>query len=261
MQKIGILGCGAECEDVIDKIFTPWFELKKNYNLIFSAASTQFKEYFDNKVLFNNSATIKKLEEYKEKKLIENIIEDNSDLEHKVRDKSLQFLLNQNVDLVWLLDFCDEYYSINDIINIINWINRKDNSFITWFSIPFKNYIFDEKSWIDGFCPPRIFRINSYPYKLNKMIWDNDCEYRSVNQGSISYKALSNKSIPKNLLNNGIKHLTWLNNEKSKKKIDYQLKHFQNNCSYKWNEEKKCVEFNKEYFLKFGLPLPIINHD
>ena len=57
-------------------------------------------------------------------------------------------------------------------------------------------------------------------------------------------------------------HHSWNNLERSKKKIDYQIKHFghgnSNYCSFKFNQEKNCIEFNDEYFLLTGEKKPDI---
>jgi hypothetical protein len=52
--------------------------------------------------------------------------------------------------------------------------------------------------------------------------------------------------------------MSWLNSN-SKQKIAYQTKRWGDfGCSYKWNEEGNCLQFNEEYFKKTGQPLPII---
>ena len=54
-----------------------------------------------------------------------------------------------------------------------------------------------------------------------------------------------------------IPHQTWMSDEKSKKKIDYQLRgRGWPACSYSWDESRGGLVFNEEYYRARGLPLP-----
>jgi hypothetical protein len=164
--------------------------------------------------------------------------------------------LAEKCDVIYLLDL-DEFYSIEQILNIFKYIEKEE--YITWFSTPMKNYIFDGKQYIEGFCPPRAFCNFPNSHSINKIYFDNDVLYSCGEGGTIDYKLLPNKSIPKNLINGGIKHLTWLHTN-GKLKYEYQMKHF-GHCGYKWNYESNLLEINIDYYKKYNLPLPEINYD
>ena len=52
-----------------------------------------------------------------------------------------------------------------------------------------------------------------------------------------------------------VPHYAWLNDERSKSKVEYQEKHF-GHCSYKWGPNG--LEFNEEYFKKVDKEKPCI---
>jgi len=68
---------------------------------------------------------------------------------------------------------------------------------------------------------------------------------------------LGNKTIPKDVAY--VRHLSWPNNEASRKKIEYHLKHF-GHCSYKW-DDKLGLQIDSGYYTKLGLPIPNIIAD
>ena len=52
-----------------------------------------------------------------------------------------------------------------------------------------------------------------------------------------------------------IRHYTWLNNERSKKKVEYQKARGWT-CSYEWDYNENKLKFNAEYYKKEKLPFP-----
>lgn len=261
---MGILGCGYNCENRLDERLKPWFNLSKKYNLIFSFVSARFKEYESLDIINDNTITANKLQDYYNNGLIQYLsIPDESLSEHEARNLALRPLLDNNCNIVWLLDLSDEYYTERQIENIIEYINKEDNKFYTWLSIPFKNYVFSESTYVTDFAPPRIFRVKpDYKHELYRFYFDNDVDYEVKTEGSLyNYKFLSNKTVPRNILNGGVKHLTWLDNEISHSKILYHEQHFKSGfgCSYKW--EDGHLKFNENYYNKLGIPLPEVFKD
>lgn len=249
-MKIGILGCGYNCAEDLNKRLGPWFQASVNNNLIFSFVSCPF-EHFN---LFDNSNTLNILNDLKQKKVIQYLYTSDSKFSESVsRNHALQPLLQESVDYIWLLDLSDEYYTLENINKIINYV--QNNDLYDWFSINFKNYIFDGNEWVDNFCPPRIFK-NTLQKSIKHFYWDNDILYTSDGV-EITYKSLSECKIPKNVAH--IKHMTWLHSN-GKEKYEYQIKHF-GECSYKWNYETEKLEFNEDFYRKISIPLPLIHKD
>jgi len=270
-MKLGILFCAYGIPEYLEQSINPWIEAKKKFNIKIAAVHGQFKENHELGYEDNDIGTLDKLYPLARDNKIDFLYVQNPpgyiDAEKKyqteaeIRNKGLQFLLKEKVDYVILLDL-DEFYTETQIENILNYINREDNRLITWFSIPMKNYIFDGKCYIKGFSPPRIFKNYINGYKISEMYWDNDIKYVSINNSneSISYKNLSSKDMPENVINGGVRHMTWLHSN-GEQKEKYQIAHFNGECSYHFNVSTQKLEFNLDYYKRHGIPLPNVYFD
>lgn len=252
-MKIGLLVCAYDCADTIQECLKPWIEIEqeKTIDLDIAIISTVFQGF----PLKDNEPTIKAMTDviYKSKACV--IANPVPLTEHEARNMPLSYLLTQQCDVIWLLDG-DEFYTKEQIYNIAHRVET--NPFIVWWSIPFKNYVFDGKQYLDGFCPPRIFRTQMKSRILKEFYWDNDIIYGvSGTNETIDYKHLASASIPKSVA--CVRHMTWLH-KNGKDKVEYQIKHF-GACSYKWNEETEKLEFDRLYYLNRNLPLPVIKRD
>lgn len=249
-MKIGIIYCAYNCKNFVEKSSQSFIQARENKIIShICAVSLPFSEY-QNITDQNDGTTEILIDLYKKDKIDYIFTQPNYIQEHLARDLCLQYLKIMDMDFIWLVDG-DEFYSLEDIKNISSYI--KENDFI-WYSINFKNYVFDGTKWIDGFCPPRIFKVKDDNLSIDKFYWDNDILYKS-NDNIINYKNLYNNSIPKSIAH--IKHMTWLHSN-GKQKYEYQMKHF-GHCGYIWNEEKKEIEINKEFYIKNNIPIPEIN--
>lgn len=260
-MRIGILFCAYNCEETIHQSLAGWLEAKKSkvggHEYIISAVSIPFQEYKD--IDQNADSTPQILGEYVESNKVDYLVTGPKFIsESKARDLALEPLLTENLDLVILFDG-DEIITVEQILNIINFIQL--DPWCSWFSFSYKNYVFDTNTYlVDPFTPPRAFRVKTNGYTLAGFNWDNDTVYKNdMHNEYIFFKNLPTKTIPSSIA--WIKHLTWLNNEKTKKKIAYQLSHFKGVCSYQWNIEKNCLEFNRDFYLKNNLPIPLIAKD
>lgn len=175
----------------------------------------------------------------------------------------------QNVDHVFIVD-SDEFYSPEDIENIFDFVDNGPEKNSVWFSLALKNMVFDKNTYFkEPFAPPRIFKTSfsvdwtnpSGDFYLHSFFWDNDIAYgrqqdRQNSTGDIplySYKAFAHAFIPKEVA--WIPHYTWLNDERSKHKVEYQNKHF-GHCGFKWEDGN--LKLNEEYYEKTGEKLPQI---
>ncbi len=274
-SKIGVIFCCYGNPEYVEPCLKPWLALKDKYNIKIAGVHGQFKEFNEKDGLHydNDHETLDLLEEkYYFKDLIDYLYIQNryDDLgtgclihygtEAEIRNYGLEYLLKENVEFVLMLDN-DEIYTEQEIENLISYINKEDNQFYAVFKIEFKNLTFSDKTYTKGFCPQRIWRVDLGDYRLSEVNYDNDCLYEHKLTGANkSDKEFSNKSIPKNLVNPI--HHSWDDYERSSKKIIYQLKRWSppngNGCSFKINEEKKCIEWDMEYFNRIGQTPPII---
>ena len=247
-MRIGVLLSAYNCESYVDDCLRPWFNLKSVYDITVACNSGMFKPYLELGFKPKNKKTLQKLLEYD----IDYLISTGSNSlidEDQSRNNSLNFL-KKNCDVIWIVDG-DELYSETDIKNIINYINETPE--FDWYSINFKNYTFTEKTFIDGFCPPRIFRTDRNS-GIDKFYFDNHILY---NDGDI-FENKSNQSIPRNVA--WVDHYSWLNKDlRSVEKIDYQNQRFAGGCSFKWNEDTKSLEIIKEFYYNRKIEPPILH--
>jgi len=271
-MRIGCLATGFDCSENIDKVLEAWNALKQDktfgHELVFSVVYGQFAEYAE---LFGKQEVKKPEWTEKYSDLIDYFTLCEPDSEANHRNLALKPLLDQNCDVIWLLDIQDEFYTVKNIKDIIGYILM--NSYYCWYSVSLKNYVFDDKTFLlDPFTPPRIFKTSYNGFKFKKFAFDNDPVYIDQNKTDlpgvnydydstryISYKQFSNIVIPQNVC--FCKHLTWLNNEKSKRKILYQNSHFRGICGYKWNDKENKLEFNELYYRSIGQFIPYLGYD
>lgn len=251
MRKLGIILSSYDCEEYVEPCLKEW----SKFDFPIACSSFRF-EGFEKKDNFQNIEALKKFIP-SEALFYDDAI---SLYEHNARNISLEYLKKQDVDTFLVLDI-DEMYLKKDIDNLLNFINGEEFSWVAWARIHFKNYIFDGSSWVDGFCPPRLFKSKYQDCIIDKFYWDNDILYsRRANKPLVvDYRSMSHITVPRNQLH--VKHLTWINSQRSKDKIEYQEKHF-GLCSYRWNNEEGCVEINPKYYESNSMqPYPIINKD
>ena len=94
-------------------------------------------------------------------------------------------------------------------------------------------------------------RLDNVDYKLGQCVNDNDFLYLSKN-GFVQDKWLSYIIIDIKICNP--LHYSWLNNDRSRKKVEYQKKRGWN-TSFNWNYNKNCLEFNEEYYKNKEKPI------
>jgi hypothetical protein len=251
-MKYGILCNFYGFPNYLDRVLSSWVNLEKNF--IFAASSCKFDQYIDINYQLQDTETVNKLKTiYKDK--FQYIYNESVSNDSTVRNYPLKYLLAQNVDYIWLLD-ADEFYTEKDIDRIMNFVEHE--SFISFFKINFKNYFNDNNHWIDGFCPPRIFKTKVNNLKLDSFYYENDVYYTDKNNNKVDYKQLSNVSIPKTIAH--IDHYSWCGSKEFlKNKVKYQNHRYKGICSYKWSESKNCLDFNENFYKMIGQPIPEIH--
>lgn len=262
-MKIGVIYCGFNMEEYIDDSLSPWVQAREerlgDNEWVISCVSVPFKEYRDMETKEDGTRDI--LRDYYNTFKIDSLItEPDFATEAEIRDRALQFLLKSGCEIIWLAD-ADEFITTQQINDICDYVTL--NKWISWFSISYKNYVFDNSTYLElPFTPPRIFRVTTNGYKIKEIYHDNDCLYTGQITGlgelkivDVSYKLLPTKVIPQSTA--WIRHMSWVSNEKSKLKCEYQEKHFGKGiCGFKWEDNQ--LKFNEEYYKKYGLVLPKI---
>lgn len=234
--------------EYIEKCLAPWIELRDRFpdRFVISAVSCMFREYEG--LDLKDDGTIDYLRYLKKYDLIDYLYTSyEPESEAEARSMALK---PQGVcyDRVILLD-ADEIWTEWQIMSVIKAFESGD--FIAWASVCYKNFVFDTSTYLEEpFTPPRIFKkefkANGQTMTLQKFFWDNDPCYTNIKGGSYSYKSFPSVNIPKAVA--WVDHYSWLSDERSRKKIEYQKKHFKGICSYDWDHHNNKLIFNKEFY-------------
>lgn len=258
-MRIGLLLTVYNCEKYIKDCLNPWFDIKDEHEVIISANSGMFSDYYILGIPFRNQETLKILSEYDIDFLIttkgKNLLgEDES------RNLCLNFLNKQKCDLIWIIDG-DECYTKEQILNIIDFINNNPEN--DWYSVNFKNLTIDENLFQD-YTHERIIRTDRHG-GMNSFYFDNEFTYNS----GLPLKSANGLEIPKNVAH--IKHNSWLSDDiRSEDKIKYQKFRYcgydgqlpiELRCAYNWNEEKNKLEFNEDFHKGRGISIPCLHED
>lgn len=249
--------------DYLERCLDHWIRLRKeSQNIVIAVVHNCFLENHKNgEPIYSKDGTVEYLKQLEARKEIDYLtILDEPSLEHDARNKGLKQLLGENCDFIHTIGH-DEIYTSDQIKKIYEYV--KEKPFITWFGVNYKNYVFDENHYVLGFCPPRIFRTKLQSAKLNSFYWDDDIQYLADCGGVVSYVNLSYKPIPQSVAL--VNHYTWLSDERGRKKVEYQEKHFAPprglGCGFKWDYERNKLGFNLDYYKKTGQNLPEVLKD
>ena len=172
--------------------------------------------------------------------------------ETEARGQALQWLVGAGVDITIIVDG-DEIFTGADIANILMTVG--DTPLIVWYRLSLQNLVFDtEHALAEPFTPPRIHRIISGVYKAEAFWDDNNIRYRNLSDSSYVQRDIDMASMTIPMRVAAPKHFSWLSNDRSRRKIVYQVSRGWS-CSYRWDEQKGLC-FNEQYFLSRGEPLP-----
>lgn len=240
--KIGVVAVGYQCEQYLDKVLEPWINLKlksTDLDIKICATTALFKEKHELGFKYDNKTTEDILSNYKKNKCIDEfVVVKEPILDFESRNYCWRYLCDFDLDLTWQLDLFDELYTEENIFRILTYI--KNNEFVDWYRVNFKNYIGDTKHYIEGFAPPRIHWVNRNG-GIDKWYWDNNLQYKNKKRDI----EVTSVTIPKHIAM--VKHYSWCGSaEFLKAKIAYQKKAI-NCCSYEYSEEKGLI-FDKFYY-------------
>lgn len=172
--------------------------------------------------------------------------------ETEARGEALRWLVDQGIEVVIQID-ADEFYTAAEIERIFAFVASRPQ--IAWFRGSLKNYVFDDKTYlVEPFTPARIHRINVGGYQARGFWDDNNVSYYGTITRDIKRDLdFPSVTIPKNMA--WVKHLTWGNDLRSKRKIDYQLNgRGWPTCSFDWDETRGLI-------WRAGQPIPETAHD
>ncbi len=246
---IGVLFCAYGQEDYYHKSLAPWVAARKENlggnTFIISCVSVPFREYQgvptpeDKTTEFASHDHAAGILQYltTEPKFIS---------EAEARNLALKPLLEEKCEWCLTLD-ADEVYDLGEIEKLLGFINK--NKLTNSFNLNYKNYVFTTKQYYHQYFPNRIF-------STKKLIgFFDDCYVKY--EGNLDFRQLSAINVPPHICS--VNHYTWLSGEKSKNKLEYQIKRWtQDMCSYRWDNESDSLQFNLDYYKRFNIPVPEI---
>lgn len=270
MIKLAIILVAFDSEKYINTCLAPWLTLKFGTENEWGDRMTPPAADLDIKIcavssVFKNSGfkyeqnenTAKILRLYEEHGAIEKYIEikDREIEDYESRVAAWDYLKQFDIDYIFQVD-SDEFHMTKEILNIVNFIKARE--FIDCFKINFKNYIgkTEEKRYVADFNPLRIIN-NKVNGGFRNFNHDNDGYW---NNGEHTTNA-STITIPKHIAFPC--HYSWnYDNDPTKiiNKINFQ-KQTLGVCSYKFNKETDKLEFDKEYYARFGKTPPEVFED
>ncbi len=255
-MKIGCIFVSYGMVDYLSRSLGPWINFRKNHDIKIAAVSLPFKD-----CEIQNDGTQDLLKKHLDIGEIDYLFTQPTFLsEWEARDLALQALLKDGCEMVVLADG-DEFPSIEQNI-LPSLVFIAYQPFIAWFKSCYKNYIWDERHYLaEPFAPPRWYRTKVSGFTLSHFTGDNDISYLDPQGNQRSHLMLPRMTIPKEI--SWISHLTWLDNTRSRNKILYHQNRWgkETGCSYRWNEEKNCVEFNLDYYRKTGQNVPEVREE
>lgn len=253
-MKLGVIFCGFNTAQYISDSLFPWIEARRKQidgnQIVISAVSVPFVRFPGERT----DSTAKIISDHFLKGDIDQCCVDNEPLEETVvRGNSLNYLKSVGCDAVIQVD-SDEFYTLEQIEKILNIVNF--NPFVVWFRLSLKNYIFDGKTYLEEpFQPPRIHRIKTVDGFEAAGFWDDNSVFYTNGENTYQDRSFPTKTIHKNII--WVKHMTWLNDERGRDKVNYQKSRWGNDlCSYEWDDEKKELKFNGAYYKRMGMPIP-----
>jgi len=247
-MKIGVLLSAYNSEEYIDGCLQPWINLKNEFEIIIGCNSGMYKEYTTLGFKPRNKETLAKLINYELDFLITTGM--GSLLNENDSKNNVLHVLKNNCDLIWIVD-SDEFYTEVEIRNILNFIQKTHQ--YDWYSVNLKNYTFTKQLWVDGFCPPRIFRTDRNG-GIEHFYFDNHILYKDGE----TFESKPTISIPRDVA--WIKHYSWLSEDsRTKEKISYQQQRFIGGCSFVWDEETNSLKYSETFYESRGIEKPILH--
>ena len=256
MSKYGIIWVGHQCEDMLERSLSPWIEARKSrlggHDFVICAVSVPFEGFSQDGPQDDTvEALLARRVGGQIDHLISNLRMDGVDdnrkwKETEARGEALQWLVCQGCDLTFMVD-ADEFYTSTDIFRILKFVEVYP--LVDWFKISLHNAVFNEKTFLkEPFAPPRIHRVKVRGYQADSFWDDNNVLYCGTITRDLKRDIdLCCKTIPRSVAYPT--HLSWLDNERSRKKCEYQESRSWK-CSFRWNYDTGHLEWNPE------LPIP-----
>lgn len=235
-MRIGVIYCAYQTEDLVEASLRPWIEARQTrlagHDYVICAVSVPF-EGFPNDQPEDRTRAI--LGAHAQAGDIDHaIVRDHPMAETEARGAALKWLVEQGCDTLWQVD-SDEPYETAQIAAICDFVAARP--LVTWFRLCLRNAVFDSKTYlVEPFTPPRIHRVTTVRgcfYTADGFCDDNNVSYRDSWHTGRPDTAFPSATVPRQLA--WIKHLSWLNDDRSRRKVAYQQGRGWT-CSFDWDD-------------------------
>lgn len=248
MSKIGIIWVGFNCEDTLERSLAPWIEARKSrlggHEFVICAVSVPF-EGFD--VASHDGTRLRLYDKRQSCEIDHLIVSDEPMRETEARGAALRWLVEQGATHLWQVD-ADENYTTAQITAILAFVEGRPAD---WYRLCLKNQVFTPNQYlVEPFAPPRIHRVyNPGGFVAAGFHQDNNVYYERPWSGErVLDTQMASLTVPKGAA--WIDHASWLNNARSKAKIDYQRARGWPSCSFSWDDSQGGLIWNP------SLPIP-----
>ncbi len=262
-MKIGCIFVAWQSADLLPSSLTPWVEAKRaqlgGHEYIVAAVSVPFEgfpqeeERDATRSILGAAAHVGDIDHV--------IVTDKPMKETEARGAALRWLVEKGVDTLWQHD-SDEVAAQDDIARIAAFVENQP--YVTWFRLSLRNAVFSPTTFlVEPFTPPRIHRVHARGYRAHSFSADNDVAYGgTITRDIIPQDRFSSMTVPTSVA--FVRHLSWLNDLRSKRKCAYQQHRWAPpvgaGCAFRWDETRGLV-WNEEHFKLTGQPIPDVIHD
>ena len=247
MSKYGIIYCAYGTLDLTPASLSPWLAAKASrlggHDYVLAAVSCPFSGFPDAK----DDGTVEYLQKALSGGQIDHLVTSPTPIpETEARGRALRWLVDNGADILIQWD-SDEIPTGKDISSILGFIEK--NPLIPFFKFSLRNAVFDGETFLkEPFTPARAHRVRAGSYVADSFWDDNNVLYR----GTVTRDFKRDIDFPCKIVPPSIAyplHLSWLDNERSRKKCEYQEARSWK-CSFRWNYETNHLEWNSD------LPIP-----
>lgn len=233
MTSFGIILCAFNAQPHLAASLAPWIAARRDHlgghSFTICAVSTPFEAF--PQVASDDTREV--LRAHLAAGDIDHLIEGNVPIrETAARGAALRWLKDRGADATWMWD-ADEIATVEQLGKIAAFVEA--NPLTPWFRVAYRNHVFDERTYlVDPFTPPRIHRIRIGGYEADSFWDDNNVLYRgTITRDFRRDDSFACLTVPKTCA--WIKHMSWLNDLRSKAKQKYQWDRW-GNCSFKWDD-------------------------
>lgn len=270
-MKVGIILTGRNMQEYVVPCLSAWIVARAQklggHDYLICAVSVPFAGFPDD----HEDDTVPLLRGELEAGRIDHLITEPKNIPETVaRGMALTWLRDAGCNISIQVDL-DEEYTLDQIDRIFRFVQY--NPFAVALRASLKNYIFDGQTYlIEPFTPMRIHRLRPRANLEAVGFWaDNNVMYIERGRGddgletgrTIRDSDLATMTIPPSVA--WIRHMTWLSDDRSRRKVAYHENHFNSRpsgvrSSYRWDDAKGLV-FNEAYYQYVGQPMPQVARD